>query len=213
VTLGREDGVADLTALIAKLSELSGVDAGHFTHGDVRDHSSHLESTSRSPTRSSPASRKPRGTRPSCRGADRAGAQTIVCEPARSVPAAAAAADVVAAAAGASSSPALSDGAEKKKAAPSKRAKGRARMSKGSDLSRAEVSILGKMATLDADTPRYRALEAALASIVVDHPGRAPQRGAAHGLWKGWASRRSSAGARRDPRERAHGKKLVRSFQ
>ncbi|MCC7074661.1 MAG: DEAD/DEAH box helicase [Deltaproteobacteria bacterium] len=44
VTLGRDDGVADLTALIAKLAELSGVDAGHFTgHGDVRDHSSHIE--------------------------------------------------------------------------------------------------------------------------------------------------------------------------
>jgi ATP-dependent RNA helicase DeaD len=44
VTLGRDDGVADLSALIQKLSQLSGVDAGHFTgRGDVRDHSSHIE--------------------------------------------------------------------------------------------------------------------------------------------------------------------------
>ncbi|HEY4221597.1 MAG TPA: hypothetical protein VGO62_09645, partial [Myxococcota bacterium] len=44
ITLGREDGVPDMTALIKKLSEMSGVDMGHFTgHGDVRDHSSHVE--------------------------------------------------------------------------------------------------------------------------------------------------------------------------
>lgn len=44
VTLGRDDGLEDMTALIAKLSEMSGVDIGHFTGaGDVRDHSSHVE--------------------------------------------------------------------------------------------------------------------------------------------------------------------------
>jgi ATP-dependent RNA helicase DeaD len=44
VSLGREDGVADMIGLAEKLSELCGVDIAHFTgEGDVRDHSSHIE--------------------------------------------------------------------------------------------------------------------------------------------------------------------------
>jgi ATP-dependent RNA helicase DeaD len=44
VTLGKADGVADLTALAAKLAAMAGVDTAHFTgQGDVRDHSAHVE--------------------------------------------------------------------------------------------------------------------------------------------------------------------------
>ncbi len=44
VTLGQQDDIDDLTRLIEVLSDMSGVDAGHFTgKGDVRDLSSHVE--------------------------------------------------------------------------------------------------------------------------------------------------------------------------
>lgn len=44
VSLGRDDGLTDLTSLIQRLSEMTGVDMGHFTGaGDLRDHSSHIE--------------------------------------------------------------------------------------------------------------------------------------------------------------------------
>ena len=44
VSLGRQDGLDDLAALVKKLAELSGVDSAHFTGaGTVRDHSSHIE--------------------------------------------------------------------------------------------------------------------------------------------------------------------------
>lgn len=52
----------------------------------------------------------------------------------------------------------------KAKAAPKKKApKSTSAMSKAPDLTHAEVSILGKMAGLDAESERYRVLEAALA--------------------------------------------------
>jgi ATP-dependent RNA helicase DeaD len=89
VTLGRQDGVADLTALIAKLSELSGVDAGHFTgHGDVRDHSSHIEVDIEVADQVvAGVNGKPRGTKTFVpEGGGDAVPQTILCEPARSGP-------------------------------------------------------------------------------------------------------------------------------
>ena len=44
VSLGRDDGLADLGGLIQRLAEMSGVDEGHFTGaGSLRDHSSHVE--------------------------------------------------------------------------------------------------------------------------------------------------------------------------
>ncbi len=44
VTLGRQDGIADLTQLVHHLSLETGVDIGHFTGmGNVRDTSSHVE--------------------------------------------------------------------------------------------------------------------------------------------------------------------------
>ena len=104
----------------------------------------------------------------------------------------------------------------RKKQRPAVRAKGRrARMSKGSDMSRAEVSILGKMATLDPETPRYRTLEAALAFksswiILGEHLTEVLRTG----LWKGWGF----ASFERYCTDEIHvtpvtAKKLVRSFQ
>lgn len=44
VTLGRQDGLADLASLAQLLSDRSGVDLGHFSgSGMVRDHSAHIE--------------------------------------------------------------------------------------------------------------------------------------------------------------------------
>jgi ATP-dependent RNA helicase DeaD len=89
VTLGREDGVPDLTALIAKLGELSGVDAGHFTgHGDVRDHSSHIEVDIEVADKVvAGVHGKPRGTKTYIpEGQTEPVPQTIVCEPAKSGP-------------------------------------------------------------------------------------------------------------------------------
>src|SRR5262245_58662673 len=65
--------------------------------------------------------------------------------------------------------------------------KRRAPMSKQSNLSSAEVSILGKMATLDPESPRYRVLEAALAFksswiILGEHLSEVLKTG----LWKAW---------------------------
>jgi hypothetical protein len=71
---------------------------------------------------------------------------------------------------------------------PVKRAKPkRAPMSKAADLSRAEVSIMGRMAELDPDSPRYRILEAALAFksswiILGEHLAEVSKSG----LWRGW---------------------------
>ena len=89
VTLGREDGIPDLTALIAKLGELSGVDAGHFTGiGDVRDHSSHIEVDAEVAARVvAGVNGKPRGSKtyvPEAGGDPLP--QTISCEPAKSGP-------------------------------------------------------------------------------------------------------------------------------
>jgi hypothetical protein len=72
--------------------------------------------------------------------------------------------------------------------APGKRAKPRrAPMSKAADLSRAEVSIMARMADLEADTPRYQVLEAALAFksswiILGEHLATVAKTQ----LWKGW---------------------------
>jgi ATP-dependent RNA helicase DeaD len=87
VSLGREDGIADLTALIAKLSELSGVDIGHFNgHGAVRDHSSHVEVDIEVADKVvAGVHGKPRGDRTFVpEGQTEAVPMTIVCEPARS---------------------------------------------------------------------------------------------------------------------------------
>jgi ATP-dependent RNA helicase DeaD len=44
VTLGKDDGLPDLRALVQHMAKLSGVDDAHFTGaGDIRDHSSHVE--------------------------------------------------------------------------------------------------------------------------------------------------------------------------
>jgi hypothetical protein len=92
VTLGREDGIADLTALIARLSELSGVDAGHFTgHGDVRDHSSHIEVDAEVADRVVAGVHgrprvHPAPTTPPLAEGSPASSSAIVCEPAKSGP-------------------------------------------------------------------------------------------------------------------------------
>src|SRR5687767_2318302 len=78
----------------------------------------------------------------------------------------------------------------KKKAkskAPTKRVKPKRAPSKASDMSRAELSILTRMAELDADSPRYRVLEAALAFksswiILGEHLAEVARTG----LWRGW---------------------------
>lgn len=61
------------------------------------------------------------------------------------------------------------------------------KMSKAADLSRAEVSIMARMAELDPDTPRYRLLEAALAFksswiILGEHLAQVFRTQ----LWRGW---------------------------
>lgn len=89
VTLGRDDGVADLTALIAKLSALSGVDAGHFTgHGDVRDHSSHIEVDAEVADQVvAGVHGKPRGDKTvTPEGGGEPVPATILCEPAKAGP-------------------------------------------------------------------------------------------------------------------------------
>lgn len=91
----------------------------------------------------------------------------------------------------------------------------RAPMSKAADLSRAEVSIMARMASLDPDTPRYRVLEAALAFksswiLLGEHLAEVLRTG----LWKGWgyASFERYAGDELHVTP-ATAKKLVRSFQ
>src|SRR5690349_19853033 len=71
--------------------------------------------------------------------------------------------------------------------APGKRAKPRKAASKATDLSRAEHSILARMAELEQDTPRYKTLEAALAFksswiILGEHLSEVMRTG----LWRGW---------------------------
>jgi hypothetical protein len=105
-------------------------------------------------------------------------------------------------------------GASQKKP-PQKRAKARrAPMSKAADMSRAELSIMHRMAELEPDTPRYRTLEAALAFksswiILGEHLAEV----ARVGLWRGWGY----ASFERYCTEEVHvtaatAKKLVRSF-
>jgi hypothetical protein len=104
--------------------------------------------------------------------------------------------------------------AKKKPKKPAKRTR-RAPMSKAADMSRAEVSIMQKMSELDADTPRYRVLEAALAFksswiILGEHLAEVLRIG----LWKGWGY----ASFERYCADEIHvtpatAKKLVRSFQ
>lgn len=100
--------------------------------------------------------------------------------------------------------------------APQKRAPAkRAPMSKAADLSRAEVSILARMASLEPNTPRYLTLEAALAFksswiILGEHLAEVLRTG----LWKGWGY----ASFERYCTDEIHttpatAKKLVRSFQ
>lgn len=100
--------------------------------------------------------------------------------------------------------------------APSKKAKpARAAMSKSADMSRAELSIMHRMASLEPDSPRYRALEAALAFksswiILGEHLTTVARMG----LWRGWGY----ASFERYCAEEVHvsaatAKKLVRSFQ
>lgn len=102
------------------------------------------------------------------------------------------------------------------KVGPTKRARPRrAAMSKAADLSSAEVSILGRMATLEPNTPRYRTLEAALAFksswiILGEHVAEVLRTG----LWRGWGY----ASFERYCTDEIHttpatAKKLVRSFQ
>ena len=92
VTVGRQDGLADLTALIAKLSEMSGVDIGHFTGaGDLRDHSSHVEVDLEvadqviAGVHGQPRGPAPEAAAPEGEGGEEAeaGPRTIVCERAK----------------------------------------------------------------------------------------------------------------------------------
>jgi hypothetical protein len=102
-----------------------------------------------------------------------------------------------------------------KSKAPSKRAKPRRAHNKASDMSRAEVSILAKMAELDRDSPRFRVLEAALAFmsswiILGEHLAEVVRTG----LWRGWGY----ASFERYCGDEIHvtsstAKKLVRGFQ
>ena len=103
----------------------------------------------------------------------------------------------------------------KKPPPPSKRVKPKRAPSKQTDLSRAEVSIMSRMKDLDADSPRYRVLEAALAFksswiILGEHLAEVLRVG----LWRGWGY----ASFERYCAEEVHvtaatAKKLVRSFQ
>ena len=104
---------------------------------------------------------------------------------------------------------------KKSKKAPSKRVKPRKAASKATDMSRAEVSILSKMAELDQDSPRYQTLEAALAFkaswiILGEHLHDVVRTG----LWRGWGY----ASFERYCADEIHvtastAKKLVRGFQ
>lgn len=99
--------------------------------------------------------------------------------------------------------------------APSKRVKPRRAPNKATDMSRAEVTILAKMAELDPDSPRYRVLEAALAFksswiILGEHLAEVLRTG----LWRGWGY----ASFERYCGDEIHvtsstAKKLVRGFQ
>lgn len=110
--------------------------------------------------------------------------------------------------------PAAKSGRRPKKV-PSKLVKERKAPSKASDMSRAEVSILTKMAELDADSPRYQTLEAALAFkaswiILGEHLSNVVRTG----LWRGWGF----ASFERYCADEIHvtsstAKKLVRGFQ
>lgn len=99
---------------------------------------------------------------------------------------------------------------------PAKRARpARAPMSKAADMSRAELSIMHRMAELEPDTPRYKTLEAALAFksswiILGEHLNEVARMG----LWRGWGY----ASFERYCADEVHvsaatAKKLVRSFQ
>lgn len=102
-----------------------------------------------------------------------------------------------------------------KAAAPAKRVKPRKAPNKATDMSRAEVSILAKMAELEPDSPRYRVLEAALAFksswiILGEHLNEVVRMG----LWRGWGF----ASFERYCADEIHvtsstAKKLVRGFQ
>jgi hypothetical protein len=103
-----------------------------------------------------------------------------------------------------------------KKKPPQKRVKPkRAPMSKASEMSRAELSIMSRMAELEPDTPRYKTLEAALAFksswiILGEHLAEVARTG----LWRGWGY----ASFERYCAEEVHvtsatAKKLVRSYQ
>ncbi len=101
------------------------------------------------------------------------------------------------------------------KAPPKKSVAPRKAPSKQTDLSRAEVSIMARMRELDADSPRYRVLEAALAFksswiILGEHLADVLRTG----LWRGWGY----ASFERYCADEVHvtsstAKKLVRSFQ
>lgn len=113
------------------------------------------------------------------------------------------------------SPPKASKPARSKQSVPAKRVKPRKAASKASDMSRAEVSILSKMAELDQDSPRYQTLEAALAFkaswiILGEHLSNVVRTG----LWRGWGF----ASFERYCADEIHvtsstAKKLVRGFQ
>lgn len=89
------------------------------------------------------------------------------------------------------------------------------RMSKAADLSRAEVSIMARMAELDEESPRYRILEAALAFksswiILGEHLAEVLKTQ----LWRGWGYPSFERYAADELfLTAATAKKLVRSFQ
>ncbi len=88
-------------------------------------------------------------------------------------------------------------------------------MSKAADLSRAEVSIMHRMAELEQDSPRYQALEAALAFksswiILGEHLHNVARTG----LWRGWGYASFERYCADEIFVTAStAKKLVRSFQ
>jgi hypothetical protein len=90
-----------------------------------------------------------------------------------------------------------------------------ARMSKAADLSRAELSMMARMAELEADSPRYRVLEAALAFksswiILGEHLAHVLKTQ----LWKGWSYPSFERYAADELFvTAATAKKLVRSYQ
>ena len=84
--------------------------------------------------------------------------------------------------------PKQSSSSSKKKPQPAKKAPPKtSRMSKQAELTHAEVSILGRMAGVEPDSPRYRVLEAALAFksswvVLGEHLGDVQKTGA----FKAW---------------------------